>query len=274
VTILSIVQPRSAIALGTFLLSLALLYFGRFLPDGSAGLNSDHPHTRVVCETCHTLGVRPDSAKSIALISETCKGCHEEIGTASPLFHSGSRPENCTNCHSFHRPELVIVKEDTLSLRFASEAKAICLDCHANANVTPQVGDGHLVAARLAHSQRSNSMSESPSEFCLTCHGTGRAESDDEVGMVSAPRFHVNASHVYGQEVTPGLRKSGSMLKIQDEIPPYIVVVDGKIECQSCHTLISKNDYLLCVTIEGGLCESCHDMNGGFDQPSIFTAKP
>lgn len=57
-----------------------------------------------------------------------------------------------------------------------------------------------------------------------------------------------------------GYRKPHSTLRIQDEIPPQITLLDGKIECFTCHSLVSRHDFELVQTIQDGLCLSCHDM--------------
>ena len=71
-----------------------------------------------------------------------------------------------------------------------------------------------------------------------------------------------------------GSQQFGSAFRIQDEIPSHLVLIDGKIECQTCHSMISDEDYLLSQTIEDGLCGSCHQRIGSDKVALELSAKP
>ncbi len=267
-------QTRSGIALGTLLLLLGLFYFGRFLPEGSAGLEGVHPHERIDCQNCHSFKSAGTGSGLPGSDSQKCIECHPPADGVSSPFHNERMAEECAGCHSFHKPELVIAKKDTMLLDFAVQAEALCSDCHKTGGLQPEVSSGHRLAAQLIHSQRTMAMAEAPSEFCLACHGIGRSRVAANEILNMAPRFHVSASHVFGQTVALGSRRPGAAFRIQDDIPDNLLMIDGKIECQTCHSMISDNNYLLSQTVDDGLCGSCH-LRYGSDKTNLeFTIKP
>lgn len=265
-------QTRSGIALGTLLLLLGLMYFGRLLPDGSAGLESVHPHEGVECGNCHSFGSKAIGGGMTRPSSQNCLSCHSPAANTDSPFHDTRVAGECADCHSFHKPELVIAAADTMSMDFAVLATALCLDCHKSSGLQPEVSAGHRQAAELIHSQRTMAMAKAPSEFCLTCHSNERSGGSEAAR--NAPRFHVSASHVFGQTMTAGVSRPGSAFRIQNDIPTHLSIFDGKIECQTCHSMNSDNNYLLSQTIEDGLCGSCHLRNGGDRTTLEFSLKP
>lgn len=267
-------QTRSGIALGTLLLLIGLMYFGRLLPDGSAGLESVHPHEGVECGNCHSFGSKAIGGGMTRPSSQNCLSCHSPADNANSLFHSSRVVVECAGCHLFHKPELIIAAKDTMSMNFAVQAQALCMDCHKSGGLRPEVSTGHQQAAKLIHSQRTVAMAEAPSEFCLTCHGAERTATLGNEISKSAPRFHVSASHVFGQTMVPGVSRPGSAFRIQNNVPTHLSILDGKIECQTCHSMISENGYLLSQTIEDGLCGSCHIRNGDDISTLELTLKP
>lgn len=265
-------QTRSAVALGTLALMVGLIYFGRFLPNGRAGLLAEHPHESVTCQSCHNFTQSRADSLNLDLKTETCTDCHSGLLEADSPFHLMDGKRDCGRCHSFHKPEQLKAAQDTMSLEFAVRAKLLCLDCHGQNGLTPEVSPGHRVAASIIHSQETELFVESPSEFCLACHDASRSQISRFASSLSAPRFHVRASHVFGQELIPGSGKPGSVLRIQDELPQHLVLINGRTECQTCHSMKSKHDYLLSQRIEDGLCTSCHDMQRESEPLPILTS--
>lgn len=270
---MSSMQVRSGIALGTLLLLLGLMYFGRFLPEGSAGLEIEHPHTKVECQTCHTFGSKADTSGSLLTDNQNCQSCHFSTLDSHSPFHSSSTTRQCADCHSFHKPEFVFVAGDTMTLEFAGKAGALCADCHKEDGLMPEVSAGHREAARLIHSQQSLAMAETPSEYCLACHSNESGGNNANENVKPAPRFHLSASHVFGQRVIAGSQQFGSAFRIPDELPSHLVLIDGKIECQTCHSMISDEVYQLSQTIEDGLCGGCHQRIGGERMALEFSSK-
>lgn len=266
-------QTRSAIALGTLALMVGLIYFGEFLPNGRADLLAEHPHEGIACQTCHRMDQRPGDSTDSNARTQGCVECHASALESGSLFHKVGETRDCGNCHSFHKPELVIAAQDTMLMAFAEKAELLCKDCHTQSGTMPEVSPGHREAAALIHSQRTERFVESPSEYCLSCHDASRSRRSELVSTMSAPRFHIGASHVFGQILVAGSGKPGSVLRIQDELPQHLVLINGKTECQTCHSMKSKYDYQLSQRIEDGLCTSCHDMQRKLGPSPIFTSK-
>ena len=266
-------QSRSAIALATLIVVLGVMYFGRLLPEGKAGSDLTHAHSDIECQTCHSFGQTFGDAGSLEVDAKNCFDCHRDRKSENAWFHSNARSVDCTHCHSFHKPELLTVQSDTMTLEFALRVETMCEDCHRDGSVSPSVSQGHLAAARLIHSQRTLEFAEAPSQFCLACHDASKSSPEVAKLGVSAPRFHVSATHVFGETLVPGDAKQGSMFKIQDVIPSDLLLIDGKIECQTCHSLVSGNGYLLSQKIDDGLCTQCHDMQRGSGQTGVFSFK-
>lgn len=240
------------------------MYFGRLLPEGDARFGGYHPHDDVECGDCHGLSAKGDSSRSSFA---KCGGCHMSPHADSSMFARISRNDDCGRCHSFHHPDLIAVGTDTMSMAFVRGSEALCADCHKQ-GLHPEVSPGHRGAASLMHAHRSVELLDSPSEFCLSCHDGERSRALGMKTTFEAPRFHTAASHTFGEVLTPGFRKPGSTLKIQNIIPASIVTFEHKIECQTCHSLVTNTDFLLVMEIEDGLCTSCHDM--GREQTSAF----
>lgn len=266
-------QTRSTVALLTLILMVGLIYFGEFLPNGRAGKLAGHPHDEISCQSCHEINVAKAESQVKTVLSQNCVGCHANQTTATSLFHSGYGSKDCARCHSFHEPEFVNAAGDTMSLVFAKRAGAVCADCHKEGGVMPEVSAGHREAAALIHSQRTNDLVEAPSKFCLTCHDASRRNNIEAKSSWDVPRFHVSASHVYGETVVAGWSNPGSTLQIQDKLPSNLILINDKMECQTCHSMISKHEYLLSQKIADGLCTGCHDMQRESSPSPVFTVK-
>lgn len=248
------------------------MYFGRLLPDGSADSTARHPHRDIACRPCHAYSKTVDRTAEPRGRPQNCLGCHREVTEESRLFHS-DLTENCGGCHLFHAPELLIVREDTLSLPLARAAGQVCQDCHV-AGTSPPVSPGHRGAAKLIHSQRNSAFAEEPSHFCLSCHNADRRGEVEGTILSSLPRFHVSASHAFGIPLVAGFRKPSSTLKINSDIPDSLVLIEGNIECQTCHSLVSQTEFLLSRQIADGMCTVCHDMGQVSGDSPIFTVSP
>ncbi len=248
------------------------MYFGRLLPDGSADSTARHPHQDLACRQCHAYSEIAEREAQPRGQSQECLGCHREVAEKSRLFHS-DLTENCSGCHLFHAPKLIIVRGDTLSLTFAQTAGQVCLDCHKS-GTRPTVSPGHREAAKLIHSQRNLAFAEEPSQFCLSCHDADRRGEVAGTTMGNLPRFHVSASHAFGIPLVAGFRKPSSTLKINSDIPESLVLIDGNIECHTCHSLVSNSEFLLSRQIADGMCTDCHDMGRVSKSSPIVTLKP
>lgn len=260
-------KRRSVAAAITFIVATGLLYLGWGVQSGDAQRDLSHTHKLADCGVCHKMQARatsvPDSFSDLAAMpsGKDCLTCHQLSRLSKDqhgLFHYLAS-QSCLSCHSFHNPDLLRIGEKTSSVSVAKASIQVCQDCHIDKNI-PEVSPGHRLAAQLIHGEREDKFAKEPSEFCLACHNRDGRLPPEARGLRNFPRFHVSASHAYGIELVPGYRRPASTLKIQDEIPVDMRTMNGKLECQSCHSLSSTNDYLLTKSIENGLCTDCHDL--------------
>lgn len=246
-----------------------LLLLGAGLGNSIAINNLNHPHQAVDCRSCHSFrsDVAADSsgAKRPHATAQ-CLGCHAASMSSDKtlsLFHE--RGDDCADCHSFHQPKRLAIDGDTTTITLARSGSQLCADCHKSTD-KPEVSPGHREAARLLHGELAESYSGNTSGFCLACHDVTSSIPAISSGFAT-PRLHMSASHPYDIRLTPGYRRAGSSLKLQDRIAPSIRSIDGNITCISCHSLTSDNKGLLVTSVESGLCTSCHDMQRTITSP-------
>ncbi len=257
-------RRRSVLALVTVLAAIGLLYFGAGLPLTEASLESENAHGQIDCSRCHKMQAsipRADGSgelNSALPSSNDCMQCHTVEQMGSNSFHNSGYGD-CLSCHSFHHSEELTIAGRPASLSTAKASVELCADCHGE-STTPEVSPGHRLAAQLIHGEQEGRFAEQPSEFCLLCHDRDASLPIAAPELSEFPRFHVQASHTYGTILVPGSGRPGSQLKIQREFPPEMPLFEGKIECQTCHSLVSGEKYLLTKRIEQGLCNDCHDM--------------
>jgi predicted CXXCH cytochrome family protein len=257
------VQNKAVLLLIAVFILAGLLFLGAGLGNSIAINNLNHPHMSVACRNCHnfksTVAGNSGSTERPRATAQ-CLECHSasmQTDSALSLFHELG--DDCTHCHNFHQPKRLIINDDTTTIALARSESQLCADCHKSIDI-PKVSPGHHEAARLLHGKLAESYSGNPSGFCLACHDA----SSTTLAVVSSgfalPSLHMSASHPYNVRLTPGYRRPGSSLKLQDKIDPSIRCIDGSITCISCHSLTSDNKRLLVSSVESGLCTNCHDM--------------
>jgi len=127
--------------------------------------------------------------------TETCKGCHEEIGTAfykSPhartsAKHQGPQWQGCEACHGPGRSHAEagdpanIIRFEQLSRAEISKSCSRCHDLSADKNAGKLVHSQHAsvdVGCLECHSQHSATephlLKAARSELCASCHSSRR----------------------------------------------------------------------------------------------------
>jgi predicted CXXCH cytochrome family protein len=263
------VQNKTVLYLIAVIMLAGMMFLGAGLGNSIAISNLNHPHQAVGCRSCHGFESRVGSDSSEAekpRATAECLECHAasmQIDSAMSLFHELG--DDCTHCHSFHQPRRLTINGDITTIALARSESQLCADCHKSTDI-PEVSPGHREAARLLHGELTGSYSGNPSGFCLACHDASSAPAVMSSGF-APPLLRMSASHPYDVRLTPGYRRAGSSLKLQDRIDPSIRSIDGNITCISCHSLTSDNKRLLVTSVEGGLCTGCHDMQRTTSSP-------
>ncbi|MBD3163263.1 MAG: hypothetical protein GF346_12370 [Candidatus Eisenbacteria bacterium] len=255
----TVATARATIAL-TFYLAL-ILAVTLMLPRVSSA-DGASAHEGIACGGCHGSGdaaVQRTSTTSDP--ADVCRDCHD-VQSAMPVrtmqvFHRD--PErSCTDCHSFHRPERITAGGRRFAHVFGDARVADhCATCHENAATPAGLSVGHVAASAFYHDDSRALGRLTPSDACLACHSNRGSARETDFDGPAPPRFNKHASHPYGVRVVLG---AGDRFNhIRDRLDPRIRLLDGKIECQTCHDLFSdENDRLVQFETKYELCRGCH----------------
>jgi len=237
--------------------AIALILF-----TSGPALSAEHPHDLADCADCHGPAARGHDSTD-----RQCRACHgpeSKRPWGASTFHDAA--EDCSRCHGFHDPSLLLLPDDAppVDLRIitakASDLPAACVPCHGRGDASLDfLTPGHRAAAAYYHSSPTEVLNQSVSESCLRCHDSERDLPDAiAAGGWDPPRPHVQASHPYGVEVR-GSSRGG--FTIRRDIDPRLELVDGRMECTTCHDVFrDENDML--VQLGGSyadLCTGCHE---------------
>ncbi len=236
-------------------------------------------HEQVACDRCHGGGEAAVGAQSVG--DGVCRACHPAAArgdAALSAFHA-EVGRDCLDCHVFHAPQEI--RAGALVFRFThgdAAARSLCRSCHAPGGDLAALSDGHRAAAAVYHADSSRLAGLTPSQSCLLCHGDAGGDAAALRLVDAAPRFAEHASHPYGVAARSG--GSGGF-PVKPRIDARLELFDGRIECQTCHSLSAGTADLL-VAFDGtdGLCLGCHGRAGSTRsavaaapvQPPIATA--
>lgn len=225
-------------------------------------------HAEVPCSDCHTLIARVGSDPAdLANFSRRCVDCHggkpDSPSSLGLAFHD-TPDKTCIACHSFHDVERIRAGSRQFAFAFSNPVqRRQCLACHRNRNTIKSLSPGHREAVRIFHADFRFTGHLSSSETCLICHAEGGRVPDglsfsrDSVRFT--PRFDAHGSHSVGIKVTGGKGRPGN--KIRGDIDPRLSLVDGRIECITCHSLASGQSFLLTAfETRDQLCRGCHEV--------------
>jgi predicted CXXCH cytochrome family protein len=242
----------------------SLLLLARFGP-ASASSRNPAEHSQADCARCHSLLVQTGETDPAALdLSTGCRGCHNRLTAADdPLraaFHvDPNRP--CTDCHSFHNTEMLTVSGKAFLFDFESSSTAFqCYACHTPGMARSNLSPGHQIAKILYHTDSRYLSSLTPSQTCMVCHTSGSSTSAIDMDGLRPPKFSRHAVHPVSVRVVPG--SGDATNQIRRQLDPRLPLHEGRIECQSCHSLTAPTPKKL-VKYEDSydLCLGCHQHN-------------
>lgn len=245
-------------------------------------------HEEISCRKCH-LSNRPVQDDAI---NDHCLRCHAPArrltsrhpspDDTSPVFtrsvfHQGAEP-NCVRCHLFHEPAVVVTAVGDVDLRAAAELNSgHCAGCHQalptppDANSLPlseRLDQAHLQAAALYHGESRELIGSSPSTGCLYCHSQSSSSEWRHAISVRTQTFDAHASHVVGVRVIPGSGPIGNQMRRR--IDPRIPLFEGRMECQSCHSLTAgTKNHLLAFERPMDMCLGCHQLKPDDDSDYV-----
>lgn len=250
----------------------AALLLSIALPAAAAAPADDHdPHAGIACSKCH-LG---NAARALAVATEgapdplsaTCRECHSRqarrasAGATALGFHDDPRSD-CAGCHAFHergRLKTSVGDVRTGDGGLAQATAGHCAGCHRKGAVLANLSPAHRTAAALYHRDAKRLAGTSPSQACLNCHAT---DSESPWKLATGQErltFNEHATHPLGVAVSAGSGRDERSLR--EVLDPRLPLFDGRIECQTCHSLTAATDDLL-VPFEASydLCLGCHKL--------------
>jgi predicted CXXCH cytochrome family protein len=256
-------QTRTRIELAVIM--LLLLAAAASVRRSQAGDELSNAHAQSDCMLCHPVVADIAGDNTIAVNpAHQCKGCHPKVGLeVDPLLTFHKQPDrNCLDCHSFHHPDEVTAGGRTFVIKTDSPAQqALCSSCHGQNENTSSLSPGHLIAAKLIHSDYKILAGLTPSQACLLCHSEAANVANIEgLDLNTVPRFNSHSSHPLGVTVTPE-HGTGSH-KIRRQIASELRLYNSRIECQTCHSLSAQSPFKLATGDDRtALCIGCHQMN-------------
>lgn len=250
---------------------------------GLLAFQSGGPHDfEGKCEFCH-VGLK-DPAILTKEPNRLCLSCHpdsEKLSHPSNFYPVESLPAPfplfrnklvCVTCHFPHRTygqealnETPKVKGPFL-LRAEEAGKLFCFRCHKGDFVDFQV-DSHALAGKKAHKppldyELKNTMDVNSRE-CLSCHdGTLSISSDAELRELNWEHHtEIGLSHPVGVDYMDVYSRNPDTYHEPDGLDPRIVLINGKVECETCHNHYSSFKKKLVMENWGSrLCLSCHNL--------------
>lgn len=231
------------------------------------------------CHACHLGLSQPDML--IGDINVLCGRCHENRTTRSHPsgFRTGRQlPERfpttdgrmvCVTCH-FPHPAMggkdsgpVLAGMNPYMLRFEEPGKPFCVQCHTAETI--EQGSSHAVSLGLAHRINPDpdavKLLDRSSIECLACHD-GTVSSNVEMGGASWSHARgIGLSHPVGISYEDVYREPGSRLHPERSLPDELTLVQGRVECVTCHDHYSGLPGLLVLDNTGSrLCLACHNL--------------
>jgi len=218
----------------------------------------DSAHEKADCNKCHTFVASTGSSARPVNRSEQCLTCHSSSPGSNELaFHGGN--QDCLECHNYHRTGTILAVDREFHFDFSSDRLTQqCRSCHTGSSRPTNLSPGHQAAVSVYHSDSFQLSGLSPSQGCMLCHSTGSQLTAPSTGKLTAPKFSQHASHPVGLTVVPGAGRGKN--KIRQEIDPRIELFDGRIECQTCHSMTSGSQYLMAdFESATAMCQGCHE---------------
>jgi hypothetical protein len=232
-----------------------------FVRVGQAGDTPRKDHSKIDCIYCHT-PVADIASDEIPIFdaSKQCGNCHRTrtSGKETQLTFHVTSSKNCTECHLFHETDRITAGNTSFKFRFdkRSSQMTVCSSCHGLGENPAMISEGHKRAAVLYHADYGQMAGLSPSQACMLCHSENASTNEASEGL-TIPQFREHDDHPMSVKVVSGEGEPGN--RIRFAIDPRLQLFNGKIECQTCHSLTSQSQgRLRDFASFTELCNGCH----------------
>lgn len=232
-----------------------------------------------MCSSCH-LG-DPEAGLFVGKVDVLCNRCHiEQTARSHPsgfLVHRRLPSRfplmkgrmTCVTCHFAHRvmgdesPARLRAETNPYLLRYDQMGRAFCFQCHNPENWSSR--DRHGTALPVAHEDSQNpdvlQLLDRSSRDCLACHDGTISANTDTGGAAWEHAGGIGLSHPIGIPYEDPFRKGRTRYRPVSSLPKAIRLINGRIECITCHDHYSRLKGMLVMDNTGSrLCLSCHAM--------------
>ncbi len=138
-----------------------------------------------------------------------------------------------------------------------STGKALCVGCHNPSGALSNLSPGHVLAAKIFHSNADELKGLNASQACMICHSENRSVQIDGNTSVAAPQFNERHTHPLGEISYDYVGSQGT--RIRPKIDSRLQIINNRIDCETCHSLGSTTKYRLAgFENTQDLCAGCH----------------
>ncbi len=247
-------------------------------------LQQNDPHDfEGKCYICH-VGLKDPSILTRD-VDQLCIFCHpdsEKRSHPTDFMPMQSLPAQfplvrnkmaCSTCHFPHRKyeeDEGMIQDTELGpflLRGASAGKSFCYQCHQGGFISYEV-DSHALSMKRAHTAAALSFElkdsiDDNSRDCLSCHdGTLSVESSTQIKEVNWEHTKdIGLSHPISMDYASVYFQKPRTFHPPQSLDSRIILVDGKIGCETCHDHYSEiENKLVMDNFRSRLCLSCHNL--------------
>ncbi len=264
-----------------FFILLSLFLFAFIIIAISYGVRGVH-NFEGKCSFCHLGEKQPELLT--ASPDFLCKSCHQDVTERShPSDFFVKRKINsrfplmngkmtCITCHYAHKAYGSENKAKRRAenypylLRYREAGKAFCMQCHKIDELCDECESYHSTSFGLAHTKVDSpevlKILDRSSRDCMSCHnGVIASSGGDEVSVVWNHTTGIGLSHPIGVNYELVYQKDPERYYPPSALPPEIRLINGKVECLTCHDHYSKiRGKLVMSNRKSRLCLSCHNL--------------
>ncbi len=231
------------------------------------------------CSECH-LGMA-DPTMLVRHVNTLCLRCHRNRtirSHPSDFIPDRNLPSRfplrdgrmvCTTCHRPHRKMQQkgpsdIEADYPFLLRFPETGRPFCVQCHGP-DVFKSNRDSHATSYGVAHRANPDpailELLDDSSRDCLACHDGTISSNVDKDGAQWNHGAGIGLSHPVGVDYREAYHRKPGKYHPPSQLPEALQLINGRVECITCHDHYSDLPGLLVMDNEGSrMCLSCHNL--------------
>jgi len=250
---------------------IGVIFIFLFITSMVSGISREgHKFSQSDCIRCHTdEKLTPLSMKPT--IDFECISCHSDLETQKShpvnVYPSMNIPADlplvdgrlsCITCHFVHPENSIGFITDNNLLRRQTKGVLFCTTCHRVDS------KGHIILGNIhpgSYQETDGSTRLDPLTLqCIECHDTYLRVPVSSLGAGRWYHYNKRANHPIGVSYVDISREKRNEFRPVSMLRKEIRLFDGKIGCGTCHSIYSKEPYMLVIDNEGSrLCLECHN---------------